>query len=61
MSRLTLAILAGVADSGARLQVGFLAEDYARILPDWTRYDEQGKPNGDDLLAVTARTSRTCR
>lgn len=49
---------AGVADGGARLQVGFLAEEYGRVLPDWTRYDDQGRPNGDDLLAVLPQTVR---
>lgn len=48
----------GVVDSGAKLQVGFLAEDYAHILPDWTRYDDQGRPNGVDLLAVLPQTVR---
>ncbi len=49
---------AGIADGGARLQVGFLAEDYGRVLPNWTRYDEQGRPNGDDLLAVVPQAVR---
>ncbi len=48
----------GTADNGARLQVGFLAEDYARVLPDWTRYDEQNQPNGVDLLAVLPQVVR---
>lgn len=48
----------GVADGGAKLQVGFLAEDYAGVLPEWTRYDEQGRPNGDDLMAVLPQLVR---
>jgi Chaperone of endosialidase len=48
----------GVADGGARLQVGFLAEEYVRALPDWTRYDEQDRPNGVDLLAVLPQAVR---
>jgi hypothetical protein len=49
---------AGIDDSGARLQTGFLAEDYAAVLPDWTRYDAKGQPNGTDLLAVLPQTVR---
>lgn len=48
----------GIADGGKRLQVGFLAEDYARALPDWTRYDEHGRPNGDDIVAVVPQLVR---
>lgn len=48
----------GIADGGARLQVGFLAEDYAEVLPDWTRYDAEGRPNGDDILAVLPQAVR---
>ena len=48
----------GIADGGARLQIGFLAEEYARVLPDWTRYDEHGTPNGDDLVAVIPQAVR---
>jgi Chaperone of endosialidase len=42
----------GIADGGTQLRVGFSAERYAEILPQFTRYDSEGKPNGLDMLAA---------
>jgi hypothetical protein len=42
----------GIADSGARLQYGFKAEDYAQVLPVLTRFDAEGRPNGVDMLGL---------
>lgn len=43
---------AGIADGGTQLRVGFTAERYAQVLPQFTRYDSEGRPNGLDMLAV---------
>lgn len=42
----------GIADGGTQLRVGFSAERYAEVLPQFTRYDSEGKPNGLDMLAA---------
>lgn len=42
----------GVVDGGARIQYGFKAEDYARVLPVLTRYDAEGRPNGVDMMGL---------
>lgn len=42
----------GIADGGTQLRVGFTAERYASVLPAFTRYDSEGRPNGLDMLAA---------
>lgn len=42
----------GIADGGTQLRVGFTAERYAQVLPQFTRYDNNGNPNGLDMLAA---------
>ncbi len=42
----------GFGDDGAREQYGFLAEDYAKVLPKLTRFDKSGHPNGVDILGL---------
>lgn len=42
----------GVADGGTRVQYGFKAEDYAKVLPVLTRYDDEGRPNGVDMMGL---------
>jgi hypothetical protein len=42
----------GIEDSGKKLNAGFTAERYAEVLPQFTRYDSEGRPNGLDMLAA---------
>jgi|HubBroStandDraft_2_1064218.scaffolds.fasta_scaffold00003_46 hypothetical protein len=42
----------GFGDNGARLQYGFLAENFAAVLPKLARYDADGTPNGIDLVGL---------
>ena len=42
----------GHGDDGARLQFGFIAEDVATEIPGVVGFDDRGKPNTVDILAM---------
>lgn len=41
-----------VSGDDGKLKVGFTAERYAAVLPQFTRYDAEGRPNGLDMMAA---------
>ena len=42
----------GYGDSGARRQVGLIAEDVAQVMPGLVQSDVQGRPNSVDYMAL---------
>ena len=42
----------GFGDGGAREQYGFIADDYAKVFPDLSRFDEFGNPTGIDMYGL---------
>ena len=47
-----------VAGDDGKLKVGFTAERYAAVLPQFTRYDGEGRPNGLDMMALVPYAAR---
>lgn len=48
----------GIGDGGKHEQFGFLAENYADVLPKLTRVDSEGKPDGIDMLGLVPILTR---
>lgn len=44
--------LPGYGDGGARMQYGFIAEEYAQAFPILSRFDEDGHPTGTDMYGL---------
>lgn len=42
----------GFGDNGAREQYGFIAEEYAKALPNLSRFDSVGNPTGVDMYGL---------